>query len=186
MNDEQSAGRTGIDFDDLVSSHYEALYRFAFSLTRSEADAADLTQQTFLIWAEKGSQLKDPAKVKTWLFTTLHRTFLGMRRRQIRFPHLELSEAEAELPQLPPSTSHGPDMDEILRAFKQLNEGCQAALALFYLEDYPYNEIAEILEVPLGTVKSRIARGLNQLHQLFVVDAFHTAPQMPALPTLRQ
>src|SRR6266487_5747130 len=68
------------EFENLVKLYYRDLYRFGFSLTRSEADACDLTQQTFYIWANKGHQLKDLAKVKTWLFTTLHREFLQMSR----------------------------------------------------------------------------------------------------------
>src|ERR1035441_4330276 len=77
-----------VDFESLVARFYAPLYQFAFSLTRSEADACDLTQQTFTIWAAKGHQLRDPSKVKTWLFTTLHREFLESRRRQTRFPTL--------------------------------------------------------------------------------------------------
>ncbi|HXB59356.1 MAG TPA: RNA polymerase sigma factor, partial [Candidatus Acidoferrales bacterium] len=79
-----------VDFENLVSSHYGTLYQFALSLTRDEAEACDLTQETFCIWAAKGHQLRDVTKVKTWLFTTLHREFLGSRRRQTRFPHVEL------------------------------------------------------------------------------------------------
>ena len=70
------------EFEKLVERLYAPLYQFAFSLTRVEADACDLTQQTFAIWAAKGHQLRDPSKVKTWLFTTLHREFLDSRRRQ--------------------------------------------------------------------------------------------------------
>ena len=87
-----------VDFENLVTRHYGPLYQFAFSLTRDEAEACDLTQQTFCIWAAKGHQLRDVTKVKTWLFTTLHREFLGSRRRQTRFPHVELEYAAAELP----------------------------------------------------------------------------------------
>src|SRR5207245_6220992 len=54
------------DFEELVTRYYQPLYQFAYSLTRTEADASDLTQQTFYIWAAKGHQLLDRAKVKTW------------------------------------------------------------------------------------------------------------------------
>src|SRR6266508_2783652 len=68
------------DFEQIVSEHYEPLYRFAFSLTRTEADACDLTQQTFYIWVTKGRQLRERSKVKSWLFTILHWEFLNVRR----------------------------------------------------------------------------------------------------------
>ena len=155
-----------VEFEKLVARYYEPLYQFAFSLTRDEADACDLTQQTFCIWAAKGYQLRDASKVKTWLFTTLHREFLGTRRRQTRFPHVELEHAAAELPVVPPATVNHLDRGRVLEALTALDEIYQAPVALFYLQDCSYNEIAEILDVPLGTVKSRLTRGLGRLHQM--------------------
>jgi RNA polymerase sigma-70 factor (ECF subfamily) len=155
-----------VDFENLVTCHYGPLYQFAFSLTRDEAEACDLTQQTFCIWAAKGHQLRDVTKVKTWLFTTLHREFLGSRRRQTRFPHIELEYAAAELPVVSPATINQLDSEQLLQALGQLDEIYRAAVMLFYLEDYSYNEIAEILGIPLGTVKSRLTRGLEKLHHL--------------------
>src|SRR5437667_12745948 len=90
------------DFEQIVSQHYEPLYRFALSLTRTEADARDLTQQTFYTWATKGHQLRDRSQVKSWLFTTLHREFLNIRRRAARFQHVELSDANEDLPAVSP------------------------------------------------------------------------------------
>jgi RNA polymerase sigma-70 factor (ECF subfamily) len=155
-----------LDFDSLVAQFYEPLYQFAFSLTREEAGACDLTQQTFCVWATKGHQLRDSSKVKTWLFTTLHREFLGARRRQNRFPHVDLDGAEDELPVVSPAAVSRLDTAQMLAALSRLDEIYQAPVALFYLQDYSYNEIAEILGVPLGTVKSRLTRGLGRLHQL--------------------
>jgi RNA polymerase sigma-70 factor (ECF subfamily) len=136
------------------------------SLTRAESDACDLVQQTFLTWATKGHQLHDVSKVKSWLYTTLHRAFLESRRRTTRFPHLEITEAEAELPSVEPDMVSALDAQDVLQLLGQEDEQFQAAMALFYLEDYSYNEIAAILDIPLGTVKSRIARGLAQLKEL--------------------
>ena len=155
----------GLDFDNLVTCYYGPLYQFAFSLTRAEADACDLVQQTFCIWANKGHQLRDATKVKTWLFTTLHREFLGLRRKQTRFPQVGLESASSELPAVPPATVNRLDTGQMLAALSQLDEIYQAPVALFYLQDCSYNEIAEILGVPLGTVKSRLARGLGRLHE---------------------
>ncbi len=156
-----------LEFQRLVDLHYTALYRFAMSLTRTESDAADLVQDTFLTWAAKGHQLRDPSRVKSWLFTTLHRRFLELERRSTRFPHLEINEASEDLPHIEPGLVNQLDAQTVLDLLDQVDPQFKAAVALFYLEDYSYNEIGEILGVPLGTVKSRIARGLIQLRTLF-------------------
>ena len=169
----------GMDFDSLVACYYEPLYQFAFSLARDEADACDLTQQTFCIWATKGHQLRDASKVKTWLFTTLHREFLGTRRKQTRFPHVELEYAAAELPVVSPTGVNRLDAGQVLESLGRLDEIYQAPVALFYLQDYSYNEIAEILDVPLGTVKSRLTRGLARLHQMLTEDSADTQTPPP-------
>jgi len=156
----------GMDFESLVVCYYKPLYQFAFSLTRDEADACDLVQQVFCIWAKKGHQLRDQTKVKTWLFTTLHREFLGGCRNKKKKTHVELEYAAAELPVVPPPAVSSLDTAQMLAALAQLDKVYQAPVALFYLQDCSYNEIAAILEVPLGTVKSRLARGLGRLYQL--------------------
>ena len=157
------------DFEKLVDLYYPSLYRFAFSLTRQESEACDLTQETFLIWAKKGHSVRDETKVKSWLFTTLHREYLQKHRRRVRFPQVELEEAEMELPEIAPVTMGNIDRHNVLNALSKLDENFQAAVALFYLEDHTYPEIAEILQIPLGTVKSRISRGIGQL-QLLLSD----------------
>jgi RNA polymerase sigma-70 factor, ECF subfamily len=156
----------GVEFESVVARFYEPLYQFAFSLSRAEADACDLTQQTFYVWATKGHQLRDPTKVKTWLFTTLHRAFLESRRRQVRFPHYELDEVPLDLPTLSPASVNQLDSSQVLHALGQVDEIYQAPVSLFYLEDCSYKEIAEILAIPIGTVKSRMARGIAQLQEI--------------------
>lgn len=155
-----------LEFERLVELHHAPLYRFAMSLCHNEDEASELVQETFLTWATKGHQLNDSGKAKSWLFTSLHRDFLGRRRRQTRFPHHELDTVAVELPEGEPVAIDSLDWSGVLDALKQVDSTFQAPVALFYLEDYAYNEIAEILEVPLGTVKSRIARGIAQLQQL--------------------
>src|SRR6266568_8292459 len=112
----------GLDFEWLVAQHYEPLYQFAFSLTRSEAEACDLTQQTFYVWATKGHQLREVAKVKTWLFTTLHRQFLESRRRFTRFPHQDIETAERDLPTIAPDVSRQLDGAQALAALARVDE----------------------------------------------------------------
>jgi RNA polymerase sigma-70 factor (ECF subfamily) len=177
---QDGGGNSGqLEFESLVTLYYESLYRFALSLTHSEADACDLTQQTFYAWGTKGSQLRDPSKVKTWLFTTLHRAFLQIRRKQTRFPHYELSEVAPELPCTSPSRTNQSDQDCVVGALAEMDPIYRAPVALFYLEDYPYKEIARVLAVPMGTVKSRIARGIAQLQKLLENTARRSASEPP-------
>lgn len=163
-NKDRPAG--GLDFETLVRTHHASLFRFAVSLTHQEHDAADLVQETFHRWAVKGHTLHDLTKVKAWLFTTLHRLFLEGARRSTRFPHVEVSSVVDDLPPVDAVTVEAVDAAALPGLMAQLDPGFRSAVALFYLEDYTYPEIAEILGVPLGTVKSRIARGLAQLKHL--------------------
>jgi RNA polymerase sigma-70 factor (ECF subfamily) len=163
-------------FEAIVSEHYEVLFRFAMSLTRSQADAEDLTQQTFHTWAMKGHQLRDASKARTWLFTTLHRAFLGARKRQTRFPHFDLESVVEELPSAEsPQPANRIDASQALAALPKVDEVYQAAVALFYLDDLSYDEIASALEIPVGTVKSRLSRGIMQLRRLLLPDETSSA-----------
>jgi RNA polymerase sigma factor (sigma-70 family) len=162
--------RGEMDLERLVEQHYAALYRFALSLSGHESDASDLVQETFYVLATKGHQLVDSTKVKSWLFTTLYRAFTGGRRRLLRFPHHDLMEVEAELPVLLPEPPAQSDWVTVSQCLVRLDETFRAPIALFYLEDYSYKDIAEVLQVPLGTVKSRIARGIAALQFMITAD----------------
>lgn len=154
------------EFEGVVDRFYQPLYRFALSLTRTESEAFDLTQQTFYLWATRGHQLRDASKLKSWLFTTLHREFLGSRRRGVRFPHHEVGAVEHQLPVVAPTVVNDMDGATVMESLMQVEELYRAPLLLFYLQDHSYKEIAEILEVPIGTVMSRLARGKDQLRAL--------------------
>jgi RNA polymerase sigma-70 factor (ECF subfamily) len=156
-------------FENLVNAHYEPLYRFALSLARNEPDAGDLVQQTFCRWATHGGQLRDKSKVKSWLFTTLHREFLGQRRHEDKFQKVEISTEDGEeLAAEPVSPERQLDGVSVLSALRRLDETYRAPLALFYFDEHSYRDIAEILEVPIGTVMSRISRGKELLRKLIL------------------
>src|ERR1041385_6319765 len=109
------------DFEELVNLYYPPLYRFALSLTRQESDACDLTQQTFYVWARKGHQLLDPSKVKSWLFTTLHREYLQHRIKVTRYTDAQLHDAKHLLPEAPPSIMLNVDAPAVLESFPRLD-----------------------------------------------------------------
>ena len=165
-------------FEDIVNRYYEPLYRFAFSLARTEADASDLTQETFREFAAKARQLRDTSKAKSWLFTTLYRAFVDKRRRLNRYPEVESGAVENELPALEPEAPGKMDAAAARAALVRLDETYRAPLALFYLEDHSYLEIAEILGIPIGTVMSRLSRGRALLRELLE----DRAPNLTPLP----
>ena len=173
-------------FEANVNEYYKPLFRFALSLTRTESDAGDLTQQAFYVLSTKGHQLRDFTKVKTWLFTTLYRACLEARRRQTRFPHHELDDVVEELPSLDPDGPHRAECSQVLQALSKVDEVFLGCLTLFYLEDHSYKEIAEILSLPLGTVKSRIARGIAQLRELLLPEFGDPNSENDAVQTIAE
>lgn len=156
---------SSLNFEEIVDRFYPMLYRFALSLSRNEADASDLTQQTFSVWATKGHLLRDESKVKSWLFTTLYREFISNRRRETRWPKQEISEVEHELPCAMPEAVDSADSGQVMEALQSIDETFRAPLVLFYLQEHSYEEIAQILNVPIGTVMSRLSRGKQKLQQ---------------------
>lgn len=159
------------EFAELVDAHYQALFRFGMSLTRDVDRASDLVQETFCIWAAKGSQLRDRSKAKTWLFTTLHREFLNQRRRASRFSDEPLDEATAEAMVAPQDDAERQmDGQRALELLGALEESYRTPLALFYLQQHSYKEIAEILDIPIGTVMSRLSRGKEMLRRRMTAE----------------
>ncbi|MBN2506616.1 MAG: RNA polymerase sigma factor [Verrucomicrobia bacterium] len=168
--------------EQAVKAHYASLFRFAWSLARSEADALDLTQETYRRLAQKRHQIRDPAKLKSWLFTTLYRQFIDARQQQSR---VETRGSSDDLPSVaataPPTASL--DGAAAREALLDLEEPFRSPLVLFYLEEHSYKEIAGILQVPIGTVMSRISRGRNLLRaRLGETPDPACGPAVPATP----
>jgi len=154
-----------IDPDELVGNYYAPLYRFGLSLSRNEADAGDLVQQTFYTWATKGHQLRDTSRVKTWLFTTLYRDFLAKKRHADRFVDTEDASNFVEPMHIAPTVIDSLDAAIVQKALHALDDRYRAPVTLFYMQQHSYREIAEILRVPIGTVMSRISRGKAELRR---------------------
>ena len=163
-NDSPSASRP--DFARIVEEHASGLYRFAYSLAGNPADASDLVQQTFLTWAEKGGALREPGKVKSWLFTTLYREFLRTRRRARIVPMEPMTDSPVDYPDAPVDLAARLDAQILVEKLQELDPVYRAPITLFYLEDLSYKEIASLLEVPIGTVLSRLSRAKQQLKEL--------------------
>jgi RNA polymerase sigma factor (sigma-70 family) len=155
----------------LFDAHYHALFRFVMSLPRNVDRASDLVQETFCIWAAKNEQLRDRSKAKTWLFTTLHREFLNQRRRAAKFSDEPLDEATLEaFASNDDEAERQMDGQRAMDLLGTLDEAYRAPIALFYLQQHSYKEIAEILDVPIGTVMSRLSRGKEMLRKQMTAE----------------
>ena len=146
------------DYEQAVNSFYEGLYRFAHSLAGNADDACELTQEAFARLLAKGGQLRDRSKVKAWLFTTLYRIFLGWKRRETRHPHFEIGSVEDELPSVTPDLVDKLENQAVSDSLLEIEERYRVPLALFYFENHSYEEISELLDVPIGTIMSRLSR----------------------------
>ncbi|WPJ94236.1 RNA polymerase sigma factor [Coraliomargarita algicola] len=170
MNDTET-----LNFDEIVSAYYQPLYRFGYSLAKNEHEAGDLAQQTFFIFAEKGDSLRDKSKVKSWLFTTLYREFLRRRRKDSRMDHYEPEMLEVVGGTEEPHIRRSLDANLAVQALEEVDEVYRQPLALFYMKDLSYKEIAETLDVPIGTIMSRLSRGKAQLRDIFKRKETETA-----------
>jgi RNA polymerase sigma-70 factor (ECF subfamily) len=154
----------------LVELHYEPLYRYAFRLTGSAADAEDLTQETFCTAQDKLGQLRDPERVKSWLFSILRNAYLHRMRadKHQRFVPLDGVHDVAESP---PEPLPAVEPQRLQQALNELPEVFRTPIILYYFEEFSYRDIAEQMDLPLGTVMSRLARAKAHLRSRLLLPA---------------
>jgi RNA polymerase sigma-70 factor (ECF subfamily) len=174
------------DYEQAVAEYYEPLYAFGYSLAGNEDDAGELTQETYCRLLTKGGQVRDPSKIKSWLFTTLYHVFLGWKNRRARLPHFEISSVEGELPAIQPEHVDVLRNDALRDALLELEEHYRTPLMLYYLNDHSYEEIAGILDVPVGTVMSRLSRAKGLLRERLVARAIGAERESKILPLERK
>ncbi len=170
------------EFTREALSYVDSLYGTALRLTRRPADAEDLVQDTYLKAFRAASQFRRGTNLKAWLFTILHNTYRNMRRHDGRNPVDVDSEIVDQAPQ--PPHEYSPEQlltratldADLQAALDSLPEAFRQAVWLRDVEELSYAEIAQVLDVPIGTVMSRISRGRRALFerlQPLRVDAGH-------------
>lgn len=151
--------------------HLDALYRVALRLTGSASDADDLVQETMLKAYRGWDQFTPGTNAKGWLLTILRHAFINEYRRRRRRPEtvdIDAIEPFAVFDDLQEEDPQGAFFDrivddEVLRAIDQLPEAFRETLVLSDVEGMSYDEIAKVLDVPVGTVKSRLFRARHLL-----------------------
>ena len=165
-------GASGQAFERAALSYLDSLYGTALRLTRRPADAEDLVQDTLLKAFRSAHQFEPGTNLKAWLFTILHNTFRNTRRHEGRNPVDVDSEA---VDRAADGTSAGLSPEQLLAnatldgdlqtALDSLPEAFRQAVWLRDVEELSYAEIARALDVPIGTVMSRISRGRRALFE---------------------
>ncbi len=156
--------------ETIILRFYPQLFRYALGLSSNEADAADLTQQAAVKFALKWRDIRDDHAIKSWLYTTLHREFLLLKRKTRETVELD-ENMFSEVKTLTTSQEIALDSRSAVEALGLMDEPHRTILTLFYLQDLSYKEIAETLSIPTGTVMSRLSRAKNALRNLLMPNS---------------
>jgi RNA polymerase sigma-70 factor (ECF subfamily) len=173
-------GITKPGFTEEALPHLESVYRFALRLSAGrEAEAEDLVQDTFLRAYRSWSTFRPGSNARAWLLTICRNVFLRGEERRGRRPEVPESQIDADVEALAATAAFSeveaadPERaffdsfvdEEVMRAVDALPAPFREAVVLSDLEGLSYPEVAEVLELPVGTVKSRLFRGRRLLQQ---------------------
>jgi RNA polymerase sigma-70 factor (ECF subfamily) len=175
MTQRQAAEPNAWDFEAAAVPYVDALYNTALRMTRNPQDAEDLVQETYLKAYKYYDKFTEGTNFKAWLFRILKNTFINSyRKRQQEPPQNAFDEIEESFEsQVSSETGSIPNPEEdalenvldedVQRALDALPDEYRMVVILADLEDFSYQEIAEILEIPVGTVMSRLYRARRRL-----------------------
>ena len=164
-------------FHDELLPHMDALYNFGFHLTRSEADANDLVQETYLKAYRFVDKYHEGTNAKAWLFRIMKNAFINDYRKKSKAPNQVDYEEVINFHREDDSSNFsgymdlGKEMfenmmgDEISNAINSLPVDFRVVILLCDIEDFKYDEISQIINIPIGTVRSRLHRARNMLKE---------------------
>lgn len=165
-------------FRELTYPHLDFLYNMAMKYIGRPYDAEDLVQETMYTAYRKFHQLRDENKCKAWLFSIMRSHFLRENRQFSRRPLLDdgsgylkyLSDSGAD--DFAGELDKKLDKVRVAKALESLEEKFRTVVTLYYMEEMTYQEISEFLDIPVGTVMSRLSRGKKRLKKLLLQGVF--------------
>ena len=167
-------------FEEIAFEYLDALYGTALRLTKNKQDSEDLVQETYLKAFQYYGSFQPGTNFRAWIFRILMNTFINSYHKKVRTPRsIEFSKVEYAIqddlsPEEAESIVQNSQQfrqifdDEIVQAIEEMPEDYRIAVLLCDIENFSYKEIAEILDVPIGTVMSRISRGRKILQKLLL------------------
>lgn len=168
--------KLGWDFEAAAMPFVDALYNAAYRMSRNAQDAEDLVQETYLKAYRYYDKFQEGTNLKAWLFKILKNTFINSYRKKQQVPpsadfSLIEESFESIVQEEPGKKLPDPEAEllekvldgDVQRALEDLPQDYRMVVLLADLEDFSYKEIAEILEIPVGTVMSRLYRGRRLL-----------------------
>ncbi|HET8864438.1 MAG TPA: sigma-70 family RNA polymerase sigma factor [Gracilimonas sp.] len=162
------------DFDEEIIPHMDALYNFALRLTTDPNDAEDLVQDTIVKAYRFFSSYERGTNAKAWMFRILKNSFINNYRKTSKKPsQVDYEEVSSYYESIRAERTETSDLenlmfremmdDDLSNALTRLPEDFRTVVLLCDVEGYTYEEIANMLDVPIGTIRSRLHRGRNLL-----------------------
>jgi RNA polymerase sigma-70 factor, ECF subfamily len=167
---------SGVDVQQLVDQHFERIHRAALVLTGNPWDAEDLAQETFLVAADRFAHFRAESSPYTWLYGILlnverrHRRRHGTWRRKLQTLYERYDGRSGTVPAADRALHVAEWKESLWSKVAQLPDGQRQTLVLRFSEGLRYEEIADVLGCPLGTVKSRIHNALLRLRQMLEIE----------------
>ena len=165
------------NFKELAYPHMRFLYNVALKYMRNQYDAEDLVQETMYAAFRNFHQLREQSKCRSWLFAIMRSNFLKEKRQAGRRPYLGTDETYLNFLEGVSSTNIAGDLEKKLESehvqdvIDRLPEKYKTPLILFFLEDMSYQEISEFLDIPIGTVMSRLSRAKQSMKKELLREA---------------
>ena len=169
-------------FAALVERHERRVYNLALRMTGREEDARDATQEAFLTVLKKLSSFRGEAAFTTWLHRVTVNACYDLLRKRQRAPLLERGDDDLPAIEPPPAADHAETSDlsiDVRRALIEVPEDFRVVMILHDVQDLPREEVAAIIGIPVGTVKSRLHRGRIALARALGVRPAGTSGERP-------